>query len=73
MKPYEVELWSPRWGPPRGTSCTAHLRRLVVDEPDFVVMGGAHAVTGHLREHFLPGVVPDALSSGSVPCPPSAP
>jgi proteasome alpha subunit len=38
----------------------------VVDEPDFVVMGGqADAVTGHLREHFLPGMgLSDALSVG---------
>jgi proteasome alpha subunit len=38
----------------------------VVDEPDFVVMGGqAEAVTGHLREHFSPGMgLSDALSVG---------
>ena len=38
----------------------------IVDEPDFVVMGGqAEAVTGHLREHFHVGMgLSDALSVG---------
>jgi proteasome alpha subunit len=38
----------------------------VVDEPDFVVMGGqADAVTGHLREHFHAGMgLSDALQVG---------
>ena len=68
MKPYEVEL------------CVAEvaddpeldqLYRLtfdgsVVDEPDFVVMGGqAEAVTGHLREHYSAGMgLADALRVG---------
>jgi proteasome alpha subunit len=38
----------------------------IVDEPDFVVMGGqAEAVTGHLREHFTTGLgLSDALQVG---------
>jgi proteasome alpha subunit len=38
----------------------------IVDEPDFVVMGGqAEAVTGHLREHFSTGMgLSDALQVG---------
>src|ERR671926_265154 len=38
----------------------------LVDEPDFVVMGGqAEAVTGQLREHFLPGMsLREALQVG---------
>ena len=56
MKPYEVELCVAEVGDRPETD---QLYRLtfdgsVVDEPDFVVMGGqAEAVTGHLREHFL--------------------
>ena len=55
MKPYEVELCVAEVG---DTAETDQLYRLtfdgsIVDEPDFVVMGGqAEAVTGHLREHF---------------------
>jgi proteasome alpha subunit len=67
-KPYEVELCVAEVG----TSPEAdQLYRLtfdgsIVDEPDFVVMGGqADAVTGHLREHFLPGMgLADALEVG---------
>jgi proteasome alpha subunit len=38
----------------------------VVDEPDFVVMGGqAEAVSANLREHFLPGMgLAEALRVG---------
>src|SRR3978361_2051632 len=59
MKPYEVELCVAEVG---ASPETDQLYRLtfdgsVVDEPDFVVMGGqADAVTGHLREHFHPGM-----------------
>jgi proteasome alpha subunit len=68
MKPYEVELCVAEVGDaPEGDQ----LFRLtfdgsVVDEPDFVVMGGqADAVSGHLREHFKPGMgLGDALGVG---------
>jgi proteasome alpha subunit len=59
MKPYEVELCVAEVGDAPGND---QLYRLtfdgsVVDEPDFVVMGGqAEAVSGHLREHFRPGL-----------------
>ncbi|MGY1608103.1 MULTISPECIES: proteasome subunit alpha [unclassified Geodermatophilus] len=59
MKPYEVELCVAEVGTdPEGDQ----LYRLtfdgsVVDEPDFVVMGGqAEAVSGHLRENFRAGL-----------------
>jgi proteasome alpha subunit len=59
MKPYEVELCVAEVGnDPEGDQ----LYRLtfdgsVVDEPDFVVMGGqADAVTNHLRENFRQGL-----------------
>ena len=68
MKPYEVELCVAEVG---DTSETDQLYRLtfdgsIVDEPDFVVMGGqAEAVTGHLREHFRAGMgLSDALQVG---------
>jgi proteasome alpha subunit len=67
-KPYEVELCVAEVG---DTPEADQLFRLtfdgsIVDEPDFVVMGGqADAVTGHLREHFLPGMgLADALMVG---------
>src|SRR5918912_386399 len=67
-KPYEVELCVAEVG---DTPEADQLFRLtfdgsIVDEPDFVVMGGqADAVTGHLREHFLPGLgLADALGVG---------
>ena len=67
-KPYEVELCVAEVG---DTPEADQLFRLtfdgsIVDEPDFVVMGGqAEAVTGHLREHFLPGMgLADALMVG---------
>src|SRR5947209_16812184 len=68
MKPYEVELCVAEVGE---TAESDQLFRLtfdgsVVDEPDFVVMGGqADAVAGHLREHFRPGMtLSDALMVG---------
>jgi proteasome alpha subunit len=68
MKPYEVELCVAEVG---DTPESDQLYRLtfdgsVVDEPDFVVMGGqADAVTGHLREHFHAGLgLSDALQVG---------
>jgi proteasome alpha subunit len=67
-KPFEVELCVAEVGDRPETD---QLFRLtfdgsIVDEPDFVVMGGqAETVTGHLREHFLPGMgLADALSVG---------
>lgn len=59
LKPYEVELCVAEVG---STPEHDQLYRLtfdgsVVDEPDFIVMGGqADTVSGHLREHFLPGM-----------------
>jgi proteasome alpha subunit len=68
MKPFEVELCVAEVGDGPETD---QLYRLtfdgsIVDEPDFVVMGGqAEAVTGHLREHFTAGMsLADALSVG---------
>ena len=58
-KPFEVELCVAEVGE---TPETDQLYRLtfdgsVVDEPDFVVMGGqADVVSANLREHFLPGM-----------------
>ncbi|MGY1784499.1 proteasome subunit alpha [Geodermatophilus sp. SYSU D00698] len=68
MKPYEVELCVAEVGE---TAEQDQLYRLtfdgsVVDEPDFVVMGGqAEAVTGRLREDFRSGMaLRDALMTG---------
>jgi proteasome alpha subunit len=68
MKPFEVELCVAEVGDGPETD---QLYRLtfdgsIVDEPDFVVMGGqAEAVTGHLRDHFSPGMaLADALAVG---------
>jgi proteasome alpha subunit len=68
MKPYEVELCVAEVG---DTPESDELYRLtfdgsVVDEPDFVVMGGqAEAVSANLREHYLPGMsLADALKVG---------
>jgi proteasome alpha subunit len=68
MKPYEVELCVAEVG---DTAENDQLYRLtfdgsIVDEPDFVVMGGqAEAVSGHLREHFSTGMgLSDALQVG---------
>jgi proteasome alpha subunit len=58
-KPFEVELCVAEVG---DTPKSDQLYRLtfdgsVVDEPDFVVMGGqADVVSANLREHFLPGM-----------------
>jgi proteasome alpha subunit len=68
MKPYEVELCVAEVG---DTPEQDQLYRLtfdgsVVDEPDFVVMGGqADTVTGHLREHYSSGMgLAEALKVG---------
>ena len=68
MKPFEVELCVAAVG---DTPQSDQLYRLtfdgsIVDESDFVVMGGqADAVTGHLREHFTPSLpLAEALSVG---------
>ena len=68
MKPYEVELCVAEVG---DSPETDQLYRLtfdgsVVDEPDFVVMGGqAEAVTGHLRENYTQGMgLAEALRVG---------
>jgi proteasome alpha subunit len=68
MKPYEVELCVAEVGnaPEADQLFRLTFDGSIVDEPDFVVMGGqADAVTGHLREHFLPGMgLADALQVG---------
>ncbi len=68
MKPFEVELCVAEVG---NDPANDQLYRLtfdgsIVDESDFVVMGGqADAVTGHLREHFTPGMgLAEALMVG---------
>jgi proteasome alpha subunit len=68
MKPFEVELCVAEVG---DTPESDQLYRLtfdgsIVDEPDFVVMGGqADAVTSHLRQHFTAGLsLADALKVG---------
>jgi proteasome alpha subunit len=68
MKPFEVELCVAEVG---DSAESDQLYRLtfdgsIVDEPDFVVMGGqAEAVSGHLREHFHSGMgLADALLVG---------
>jgi proteasome alpha subunit len=67
-KPYEVELCVAEVGDRPDSD---QLYRLtfdgsIVDEPDFVVMGGqADTVTSHLREHFHAGMgLADALQVG---------
>ncbi|MGY1846327.1 MULTISPECIES: proteasome subunit alpha [unclassified Blastococcus] len=68
MKPYEVELCVAEVGetPERDQLYRLTFDGSVVDEPDFVVMGGqADAVTGHLRDHFHAGMgLADALKVG---------
>ncbi|RZU31705.1 proteasome subunit alpha [Blastococcus saxobsidens] len=68
MKPYEVELCVAEVGetPERDQLYRLTFDGSVVDEPDFVVMGGqADAVTGHLRENFHSGMgLADALKVG---------
>ena len=68
LKPYEVELCVAEVG---DTPDEDQLFRLtfdgsIVDEPDFVVMGGqAEAVTGHLREGYSAGMsLSEALKVG---------
>lgn len=68
MKPYEVELCVAEVG---ATPESDQLYRLtfdgsLVDEPDFVVMGGqAEAVTSQLRQHFHTGLsLREALGVG---------
>jgi proteasome alpha subunit len=68
MKPFEVELCVAEVG---DTPESDQLYRLtfdgsIVDEPDFVVMGGqADAVTGNLRQHFTAGMgLAEALRVG---------
>jgi proteasome alpha subunit len=67
-KPYEVELCVAEVGdrPENDQLYRLTFDGSVVDEPDFVVMGGqADAVTGHLREHYQPNMgLADALSVG---------
>src|SRR5215212_5675696 len=67
-KPYEVELCVAEVGdiPENDQLFRLTFDGSIVDEPDFVVMGGqADAVTGHLREHFHPGMgLSDALEVG---------
>jgi proteasome alpha subunit len=68
MKPYEVELCVAEVGddPEQDQLYRLTFDGSVVDEPDFVVMGGqAEAVTGHLREHYSAGMgLADALQVG---------
>jgi proteasome alpha subunit len=68
MKPFEVELCVAEVGESPESD---QLYRLtfdgsIVDEPDFVVMGGqADAVTSHLRQHFTEGMgLGEALKVG---------
>lgn len=68
MKPFEVELCVAEVG---DTAESDQLYRLtfdgsIVDEPDFVVMGGqADAVTANLRQHFTRGLaLAEALRVG---------
>jgi proteasome alpha subunit len=68
MKPFEVELCVAEVGESPESD---QLYRLtfdgsIVDEPDFVVMGGqADAVTSHLRQHFTEGMgLAEALKVG---------
>ena len=68
MKPFEVELCVAEVGdsPENDQLYRLTFDGSIVDEPDFVVMGGqAEAVTGHLREHFHAGLgLSDALQVG---------
>jgi len=68
MKPYEVELCVAEVGegPEQDQLYRLTFDGSLVDEPDFVVMGGqSEAVTAQLREHFLPGMsLAEALRVG---------
>jgi proteasome alpha subunit len=67
-KPFEVELCVAEVGdrPESDQLYRLTFDGSIVDEPDFVVMGGqADAVTGHLRENFHSGMgLSDALEVG---------
>src|SRR5688500_16564032 len=67
-KPFEVELCVAEVGdrPENDQLYRLTFDGSIVDEPDFVVMGGqADAVTGNLREHFHSGMgLSDALEVG---------
>jgi proteasome alpha subunit len=67
-KPFEVELCVAEVGdrPENDQLYRLTFDGSIVDEPDFVVMGGqAEAVTGHLREHFHQSMgLSDALEVG---------
>src|ERR687893_937495 len=67
-KPFEVELCVAEVGdrPENDQLYRLTFDGSVVDEPDFVVMGGqAEAVTGHLRENYSAGMgLADALKVG---------
>jgi proteasome alpha subunit len=68
MKPYEVELCVAEVGdaPDNDQLFRLTFDGSVVDEPDFIVLGGqAEAVTGHLRENYRAGMsLGDALKAG---------
>ena len=69
-KPYEVELCVAEVGdrPENDQLYRLTFDGSIVDEPDFVVMGGqAEAVTGHLREHFHAGHGPLRRPAGRRP------
>src|SRR5690349_3145183 len=67
-KPYEVELCVAEVGdsPDEDQLFRLTFDGSIVDEPDFVVMGGqAEAVTGHLRENYSAGMgLSEALKVG---------
>jgi proteasome alpha subunit len=68
MKPYEVELCVAEVSesPENDQLFRLTFDGSVVDEPDFVVLGGqSEAVTGHVREHYRQGMsLTDALKVG---------
>jgi proteasome alpha subunit len=68
MKPYEVELCVAEVGdsPENDQLFRLTFDGSVVDEPDFVVLGGqSEAVTGHVKEHYRQGMgLSDALKVG---------
>jgi proteasome alpha subunit len=68
MKPFEVELCVAEVGeiPEFDQLYRLTFDGSIVDEPDFVVMGGqADAVTSHLRQHFTSGMgLAEALKVG---------
>src|SRR3954453_12363194 len=68
LKPFEVELCVAEVGdiPEFDQLYRLTFDGSIVDEPDFVVMGGqADTVTSHLRQHFTSGLgLPEALKVG---------